>query len=191
MGVRKEEILIIASFLLLLAWRSTVKHIEEGKVINTTDYGVFVKLTSGRKGLVHVNEMTKSQKNKFKKLYQPKQIVQVRVLETLAKNRLKLSFKLEDTPPKPKKDKPSKQQPTPVVPDINADEITPIQRQLQKLTRMKTQRPAKKIKKVQAAQQRKAPEKQLALSGKEFAQQLSRFLTESAYKLEQLSQQQE
>lgn len=163
-----------------------MQQIEEGKVINITDYGVFVKVQSGKKGLVHINEMSKAQKNKFKKLYKPKQSVTVRVLEQLENNRLKLSFKLDDQPSKPKK----KVAPIAVVPTIEEDEITPIQKQLQKLARVKVQRQKKSTKMTQQQEKKQTMNKQksLPLTGQEFEQRLSQFLSESYQRLEILSQ---
>ena len=67
----------------------------EGKVVSTTDYGVFVELEEGVEGLVHVTEMTWGKKTKHpSKVVQAGEKVEVIVLDyDLEKRRISLGMK--------------------------------------------------------------------------------------------------
>jgi small subunit ribosomal protein S1 len=67
----------------------------KGKVVNVTDYGVFVELEPGVEGLVHISELTWSKKTKHpSKLVQVGEPVEVMVLESdLTKRRISLGMK--------------------------------------------------------------------------------------------------
>jgi small subunit ribosomal protein S1 len=67
----------------------------EGKVVSTTDYGVFVELEEGVEGLVHVTEMTWGKKTKHpSKVVQAGEMVEVIVLDyDLEKRRISLGMK--------------------------------------------------------------------------------------------------
>ncbi|NMC95930.1 MAG: 30S ribosomal protein S1, partial [Deltaproteobacteria bacterium] len=78
-----------------------VNSIVRGKVVNLTDYGVFVELASGVEGLVHISEMywTREIKHPSKVLNIGEEI-DVKVLEVNAQNK-RISLSLKQTTPNP------------------------------------------------------------------------------------------
>ena len=78
-----------------------VNSIARGKVVNLTDYGVFVELASGVEGLVHISEMywTREIKHPSKVLNIGEEI-DVKVLEVNAQNK-RISLSLKQTTPNP------------------------------------------------------------------------------------------
>jgi len=67
----------------------------KGKVVNVTDYGVFVELEEGVEGLVHISEMTWSKKPKHpSKVVKAGDMIEVMVLDCdLSKRRISLGMK--------------------------------------------------------------------------------------------------
>lgn len=78
-----------------------INAIVKGKVVNLTDYGVFVELASGVEGLVHISEMywTREIKHPSKVLNIGEEI-DVKVLEVNAQNK-RISLSLKQTTPNP------------------------------------------------------------------------------------------
>jgi small subunit ribosomal protein S1 len=79
----------------------TVGSIVEGKVVNLTDYGVFVELESGVEGLVHVSEMFWTREIKHpSKVMSVSEIIKVMVLDVNPEaKRISLGFKQTTTNP--------------------------------------------------------------------------------------------
>jgi len=72
-----------------------------GKVVNVTDYGVFVELEPGVEGLVHISEMFWTREIKHpSKVVSPGQMVEVMVLEVNAEAK-RISLGLKQTMPNP------------------------------------------------------------------------------------------
>ncbi len=72
-----------------------------GRITNVTDYGAFVELEEGVEGLVHVSEMSWTQKNgQPSKLVSTSQEVEVVVLE-IDKEKRRLSLGMKQTAPNP------------------------------------------------------------------------------------------
>jgi small subunit ribosomal protein S1 len=73
----------------------------KGKVVNTTDYGVFVELEEGVEGLVHISELTWSKKMKHpSKIVHMGDIVEVMVLDCDPGKR-RISLGMKQTEPNP------------------------------------------------------------------------------------------
>ncbi|MCX7982789.1 MAG: 30S ribosomal protein S1 [Syntrophales bacterium] len=75
--------------------------IVEGKVVNITDYGVFVELEPGVEGLIHISEMFWTREIKHpSKVVSPGQTVKVKVLEVNEEAK-RISLGLKQTMPNP------------------------------------------------------------------------------------------
>ena len=75
--------------------------IVEGKVVNLTDYGVFVELESGVEGLVHISEMYWTREIKHpSKVLNMDEIIKVMVLEVNPETK-RVSLSLKQTTPNP------------------------------------------------------------------------------------------
>jgi len=75
--------------------------IVEGKVVNLTDYGVFVELESGVEGLVHISEMYWTREIKHpSKVLNMGEPIKVMVLEINPQNK-RISLSLKQTTPNP------------------------------------------------------------------------------------------
>lgn len=73
----------------------------KGKVVNVTDYGVFVELEDGVEGLVHISEMTWSKKPKHpSKVVRVGEMVEVMVLDCDPARR-RISLGMKQTEPNP------------------------------------------------------------------------------------------
>ncbi|HOJ51825.1 MAG TPA: 30S ribosomal protein S1 [Syntrophales bacterium] len=73
----------------------------EGKVVNITDYGVFVELEPGVEGLIHISEMFWTREIKHpSKVVTPGQMVKVKVLEVNEEAK-RISLGLKQTMPNP------------------------------------------------------------------------------------------
>ena len=78
-----------------------VGSIVEGKVVNLTDYGVFVELESGVEGLVHISEMYWTREIKHpSKVLNIDEIIKVMVLEVNPETK-RISLSLKQTTPNP------------------------------------------------------------------------------------------
>ncbi len=78
-----------------------VGSIVEGKVVNLTDYGVFVELESGVEGLVHISEMYWTREIKHpSKVLNIDEIIKVIVLEVNPETK-RISLSLKQTTPNP------------------------------------------------------------------------------------------
>jgi len=78
-----------------------VGSIVEGKVVNLTDYGVFVELESGVEGLVHISEMYWTREIKHpSKVLNMDEIIKVMVLEVNPETK-RVSLSLKQTTPNP------------------------------------------------------------------------------------------
>jgi small subunit ribosomal protein S1 len=78
-----------------------VGSIVEGKVVNLTDYGVFVELESGVEGLVHISEMYWTREIKHpSKVLNIDEIIKVMVLEVNPETK-RVSLSLKQTTPNP------------------------------------------------------------------------------------------
>ncbi len=78
-----------------------VGSIVEGKVVNLTDYGVFVELESGVEGLVHISEMYWTREIKHpSKVLNIDEIIKVIVLEVNPETK-RVSLSLKQTTPNP------------------------------------------------------------------------------------------
>ena len=75
--------------------------IVEGKVVNITDYGVFIELESGVEGLVHISEMYWTREIKHpSKVLNVGDAIQIMVLEVNSQNK-RISLSLKQTKPNP------------------------------------------------------------------------------------------
>ena len=73
----------------------------EGKVVNVTDYGVFVELEPGVEGLVHISEMYWTREIKHpSKVLNVGDVIQVVVLEVNSQNK-RISLSIKQTKPNP------------------------------------------------------------------------------------------
>ncbi|MBN1365473.1 MAG: 30S ribosomal protein S1 [Syntrophaceae bacterium] len=78
-----------------------VGRIVEGKVVNLTDYGVFVELESGVEGLVHISEMYWTREIKHpSKVLNVGETIRVMILEVNPQNK-RISLSLKQTTPNP------------------------------------------------------------------------------------------
>jgi small subunit ribosomal protein S1 len=81
--------------------RYPIGSIVEGKVVNLTDYGVFVELESGVEGLVHISEMYWTREIKHpSKVLNVGETIGVMVLEVNPQNK-RISLSLKQTTPNP------------------------------------------------------------------------------------------
>jgi len=75
--------------------------VVEGKVVNITDYGVFIELESGVEGLVHISEMYWTREIKHpSKVLNVGDAIQIMVLEVNSQNK-RISLSLKQTKPNP------------------------------------------------------------------------------------------
>ena len=73
----------------------------EGKVVNITDYGVFVELEPGVEGLVHISEMYWTREIKHpSKVLNVGDVIQIMVLEVNSQNK-RISLSIKQTKPNP------------------------------------------------------------------------------------------
>ena len=63
------------------------------KIVGAKDFGFFVRLSSGREGLLHISQIAHERVEKVTDYLSEGQIVRVKVLETDEKGRVKLSMK--------------------------------------------------------------------------------------------------
>ncbi len=75
--------------------------VVEGKVVNLTDYGVFLELESGVEGLVHISEMYWTREIKHpSKVLSVGEVIQVLILEVNPQNK-RISLSMKQTTPNP------------------------------------------------------------------------------------------
>ncbi|MFW6052399.1 MAG: 30S ribosomal protein S1 [Desulfosalsimonas sp.] len=78
-----------------------------GKIINITDFGLFVEIEEGVQGLVHVSELPAAKGENPLEKYEPGQEVEARVLEVLPEEKkIRLSMKQKDKQDKKQRQKP-------------------------------------------------------------------------------------
>lgn len=79
--------------------------IVEGKVTGLTNFGAFVKLTTGEVGMVHISEVASSYVKDIKEFLAEGQEVKVKVLAVNEAGKISLSIKQAE-PPKPAENRP-------------------------------------------------------------------------------------
>ncbi|MCM8818420.1 MAG: 30S ribosomal protein S1 [Candidatus Omnitrophica bacterium] len=75
--------------------------VVEGKIVNITDYGAFIKLEEGLEGLLHISELSWTGKIKHpSEMLAPGDIIKVKVID-IKKDEEKISFSLKQLEPNP------------------------------------------------------------------------------------------
>jgi S1 RNA binding domain protein len=91
-----------------------VGSILEGKVSGITNFGVFVDLSGGKTGMVHISEVAHTYVKDIKEFVTMHQTVKVKVLGISPEGKISLSMKQaeeppEDQPQRPFRDRPSRE----------------------------------------------------------------------------------
>lgn len=77
--------------------------IVEGTIANITNYGLFVGLTDGNVGLVHISEVSREYVSNLQSLFKVGQTVKVKILGTNEKGKLQLSIRAATQAPEIKR----------------------------------------------------------------------------------------
>lgn len=83
-----------------------IGEIAEGKVTGVTNFGAFVKLSTGEVGMVHISEVASSYVKDIKEFLEEGQTVKVKILAVSDAGKISLSIKQAEPKPAENKERP-------------------------------------------------------------------------------------